>query len=451
MIFASLSGLKDAEAAHPGVTRGLPSDADVAVYERFPLLVDSDGLPLEEVLSFTLSKVGSANSTLAAYVQSLARFADFLQLRKARSLLSATSRDLTAYRIYRTETSDRPIADYSFRVEASALRQFYTWAVQTGRLSSGPVKPLSRSGRDNLTTNRTRHSKIRHVENSLFALLVETAGEVSATSNARSAPGRNVAALKTLISTGLRIQELAALLTLDVDHGLRLRHATCVEMESITKYQINRNAMLPAYATEAIRRYRKLERPNVVFRHQRTLRKRFDRCFVVSRFDATSQLVAGVWQGRERQYLLHRIPIELRLNAVAVNADDSIEPLCLFIGESRGLGMTRSGWEGIFSAMSDEIIRRNPADDKVRRVTPHDLRHTFAINYLRAALDRRRRLAGSGSIKDRPPLRDPLVDLQELLGHASSAQTLGYLRYVEDIDRVVADAVLPHAAMDESE
>ncbi|SKT80622.1 Uncharacterised protein [Mycobacteroides abscessus subsp. abscessus] len=42
---------------------------------------------------------------------------------------------------------------------------------------------------------------------------------------------------------------------------------------------------------------------------------------------------------------------------------------------------------------------------------------------------------------DDPPLRDPLIDLQELLGHLTAAQTLRYLRYVEDIDRVVAAAV----------
>lgn len=85
-----------------------------------------------------------------------------------------------------------------------------------------------------------------------------------------------MAAIKTFATTGLRLGELASLLTFDIDHAVRLRRALSVEMESITKYRVNRNALIPFYATDAIRRYRKLERPNVVVRHQRALGKRLD-------------------------------------------------------------------------------------------------------------------------------------------------------------------------------
>jgi integrase len=288
--------------------------------------------------------------------------------------LDARSRDLTAYRLYRTRTVGRPIAEYSFRVEASALRQFYAWAVETDRLDSGPVKPLSRNGRDNLSTNRIRHSKIRHVDDFLREQFLRTASEVSADSSIRSAAGRNVAAIKTLLSTGLRLQELASLLTLDIDHGVGMRRAICVEMESITKYGINRTAAVPFYAIDAIRRYRKTERPNVVYRHQRALKTHMDRCFVISSFDESTRLVSGMWQGRSRQFPLHQVPIQLRLNAVAIKADGSVEPLCLFLGDSRGLGMTRSGWEGVFSEISEDMIRQRPDDNRIRKVTPHDLR-----------------------------------------------------------------------------
>lgn len=121
--------------------------------------------------------------------------------------------------------------------------------------------------------------------------------------------------------------------------------------------------------------------------------------------------------------------------------------MCVFLSESRGLGMTRSGWEGVFVAISDQMVRATPTEQWVRKVTPHDLRHTFAINYLRSALGEKLK-AVSVSANDSPPLRDPLIDLQELLGHASSAQTLRYLRYVEDIDRMVSAAV-PDFDLDE--
>lgn len=103
--------------------------------------------------------------------------------------------------------------------------------------------------------------------------------------------------------------------------------------------------------------------------------------------------------------------------------------------------MTRSGWEGVFSEVSDQMMRQDPTDGRIRKVTPHDLRHTFAINYLRAAHGERAKVLQETPFKDGPPLRDPLIDLQELLGHATAAQTMRYLRYVEDIDRLIASAV----------
>ncbi|ULP45554.1 tyrosine-type recombinase/integrase [Mycobacterium lentiflavum] len=423
------------------------SDSEQRVADGFPVVVDQDGFPVEEILGFFVARSYSARSTSAQYARVFARLCDFLEFRGARSLLDATQKDLSAYRVYRTQTAAQPISQYAFRVEATALRQFYSWAVESGRLRQSPVKKFSKVGRDNLSTNRIRHSKVRHVDGYLYDKWLEEAGCRSAGASVRSARERNIAAFKTLVSTGLRIQELASLLTLDIDNGQLLKHAMVVEMESITKYEINRNAIIPNYALTAIRKYRKLERPNVVLRHQRSLAGQLDGCFMVEYFDPGTRRVWGLWRGRRRQYLLHQVPVEMRLKAVIVSADRIVEPLCLFLSDSRGLGMTRSGWEGVFTATSEQLLRRYPADRQVRKVTPHDLRHTFAINYLRAAHQARAKAQGQSTFGDGPPLRDPLIDLQELLGHATSAQTLRYLRYVEDIDIAVA-AAAPDSAVD---
>lgn len=439
IIWAKSDGLAAAEQRWPGVTRCVPAE-DERVADGLPVVVDDDGVPVEELLAFFSSRTGTAASTLSQYGRTLTGFADFLQYRGVTSLYEATSADLTAYRLYRTKTADDPIAEYSFRPEAAALRQFYGWAEASGRSTRGPLKKLSRNGRDNLSTNRIRHTKIRHVGSGLFEDLLSAAGEVSLDSTTRSSPERNVAALKTLATTGLRLQELASLLTLDLDLGTGLEHATCVEMEAITKYGVNRNALIPFYATEAIRRYRKTERPNIIARHQRSLRGQLDKCFRVTHVNHASRRVSGVWRGRRRQYLLHHIPVEMRLRAVIVGGDGNVEPLGLFLGDSRGLGMTRSGWEGVFTAINDRMNAQRPSDSPTRKVTPHDLRHTFAINYLRTAQAQRVKKITGSPLGDESPVRDPLIDLQELLGHATAAQTMGYLRYVEDIDRLVAAA-----------
>jgi site-specific recombinase XerD len=449
VVWGSSAGLSDAEAHWPGATRSVP-DFEARLTDGFPVVVDRDGFPVEAFLAFFAARMDASASTLAQYARALLRFLEFLEFRGVESVLDATAQDLTAYRLYRTQTAARPILQYSFRVEATALRQFYAWATETGRLQRSPVKKLSRVGRDNLSTNRIRHSKIRHVDSDLYEKLLEMAGDPSGEASIRSARERNTAAIKTLISTGLRLQELASLLTLDIDYGQKLRRSICVEIESITKYEVNRNALIPNYAMGAIRKYRKIERPNVVYRHQRSLARQLDRCFVVQGFDEGTRRVSGVWQGRRRQYALHQVPVEMRLKAVIVGVDGGVEPLCLFLSDSRGLGMTRSGWEGVFSAISEQFMRRYPDDRQVRKITPHDLRHTFAINYLRAAHKERAKTIASSTLGDEPPLRDPLIDLQELLGHATSAQTLRYLRYVEDIDRFVAAAV-PDSDEDEGD
>lgn len=405
------------------------------------MVVDANGFPVEELLAFVVSKDGATRSTLVQYVRVLAAFAEYLQHRGRKSLLEATSRDLSSYRLYRTQTMASPVSDYSFRVDATALRQFYCWATETGLLRRSPVKRLSRRGRDNLSTNRIRHTKIRHVDNYLYVELLSAAGDSVRTDSVRRSPERNMAAIRVFSTTGLRLQELSSLLTVDIECAAVMRTAISVEMESITKGKINRNAVIPVQTMAAVHRYRKLERPNVVYRNQRSLRKKLPDCFVVESFDQATGRMSGAWKGEARQYPLHRVPVELRLKAVVVRADGWVEPLCLFLSESRGLGMTRSGWEGVFSEINDQMIRQNQGDERIRRVTPHDLRHTFAINFLRAALADRAAALQSATLGGSPPLRDPLIDLQELLGHATAAQTLRYLRYVEDIDRLVSAAV----------
>ncbi len=439
VIYGSPVEIVRVEKEFPSFVRGVPPVAD-RLADGFPLIVDLTGAPVEPFLAFFLSRTGAASSTLAQYSQALVRFLDFLEDHGSSSVLDATSQDLVAYRLYRTSTARKPISDYSFRVEASALRQFFTWAVSAGHLARSPVKPLSRRGRDSLSTNRLRHSKIRHIDDSLYREFLHAAADYSSATSIRCAPERNIAMIRTLVTTGLRLRELASLLTLDIDAALTLQHAVSVEMESITKYKINRNALIPISTNNAIRRYRKTERPDVVYRHQRSLKRQLDTSFVLHHFDNDTRSISGTWQGRVREYSLHQLPVDMRRKSVWVKPDGTVEPLCLFLSDCRGLGMTRSGWEGVFTAVSERMIRQHPGDNRIRKVTPHDLRHTFAINYLRAAQRDRQDKIATGTPQLGPPLRDPLIDLQELLGHATAAQTLGYLRYVEDMDRLVAVA-----------
>ncbi|KQH78458.1 integrase [Mycobacterium gordonae] len=440
VVVAKFDGLALAEERHPGISRCVPN-RDERVSDGFPIVLDEDGYPAELFLAFFAAKEGLAATTQLQYANALVAFNRYLEKRGVLSLLDASDKDLTAYRLYRTRKSIETIGDYSFRVDGSAIRQFYSWAKSSALIARSPVKMLSRNGRDNLSTNRLRHSKIRHVDSFLYQELLRAAGGMYQTSGIARSPARNVAAVKTLATSGLRLQEFRSLLTLEIDNGTLLAQGISIELEATAKYRINRNVILPTYAVQAIRRYRKVERPDVVNRAQRALHNRLDSSFVVTSFTKSTGRISGVWQGDRLDYLLHLLPVEMRLKAIAIRDDGKVEPLCVFISEGRGVGMTRSGWEDLFVGFSDAMSRQFPEDDRIRKVTPHDLRHTFAINFLRAAYADRMKAVPTASLLDRPVARDPLICLQELLGHASAAQTLQYVRYVEDIDRLVAAAV----------
>ena len=78
-------------------------------------------------------------------------------------------------------------------------------------------------------------------------------------------------------------------------------------------------------------------------------------------------------------------------------------------------------------------------------VTPHDLRHTFAIVMLRslqaraAQFEYARPKHGVGTLSEHI-VHNPLLTLQRLLGHASPSTTMEYLRFVDESDALIQAA-----------
>ena len=80
------------------------------------------------------------------------------------------------------------------------------------------------------------------------------------------------------------------------------------------------------------------------------------------------------------------------------------------------------------------------------RITPHDLRHTFAVVLLKALTDvalareadRRAGNLGPATLSEHIAI-NPRLTVQRLLGHSNPATTMIYLRYNEDTDALVQD------------
>ncbi|EBP0522844.1 site-specific integrase [Salmonella enterica] len=124
---------------------------------------------------------------------------------------------------------------------------------------------------------------------------------------------------------------------------------------------------------------------------------------------------------------------EDRENAVAMLSARE-RPAELWLSES-GRPMKTARWHAVFRRAS----RRSGVS-----CTPHMLRHAFAIHQLTAMIQRL--LADPVWVTpSQPPyqvlLRDPLRQLQRLLGHASMATTFIYLDCLEETDRLLDDSL----------
>lgn len=80
------------------------------------------------------------------------------------------------------------------------------------------------------------------------------------------------------------------------------------------------------------------------------------------------------------------------------------------------------------------------------RITPHDLRHTFAVVLLKALTDialareseRRAGNIGPATLTEHIAI-NPRLTVQRLLGHSNPSTTMVYLRYIEDTDALIQD------------
>lgn len=124
---------------------------------------------------------------------------------------------------------------------------------------------------------------------------------------------------------------------------------------------------------------------------------------------------------------------EDRENAVAA-VPSSKRPLELWLSES-GTPMKTARWHDIF--------RRASRQAKVH-CSPHMLRHAFAIHQLTAMIrillsDPDYRTHSNQPYQEL--LKDPLRQLQRLLGHASMATTFIYLDCLEEVDKLIDDSL----------
>ncbi len=254
---------------------------------------------------------------------------------------------------------------------------------------------------------------------------------------------RNRAAAELALLTGMRLQEWSTVLLpeLGMVPGGESPHRPGEPVEfglrRCAKYGSPRTVYVPSDALAMVDRYVLLERTETVRAAQPTLKRRRDELFVITPTDGRPGKVRGVLDGATVTRTVADLPPELRRITV-VDTGDGLEPLGLFVGAG-GQMLLPSSWDKARWA-AWRRMRAHAAHERTPTLPAmpwlfHDLRHTFALRLLSylTQLAREREAPGSGlaTLVDHLAY-NPLLVVQDRLGHRSPASTYRYVRYLKD-------------------
>lgn len=451
------------ELARPAVADGVQLHPGRAARQEdrdgAPFLLAADGQFVASVNRFLAelpSDGAPSPATAVSYARDLACWGSFLE-RRGVHLLRAGPDDLAAfYGERRTPDDGHGVAAKTWDRNVSTLDRFYAWAHHAELIDRLPFKYDRR--RDRLGNTRlvnrardryVRSGDVRYLSPRAYHLFREV-GLRGLTVDGREDPTfrghlgcaeRNALLADLLVGCGLRINECVSLLAAELpqpDATYLQGGAKSVPLrvlDVISKGQRGRTVPMPRRWLRDARQYLTAERATAVSvaAHRRS-------------YDAIKPLVAvsaAECQGLREQRgdggagaLLRydRLSPWARRHAYLVDDDGRPrEPCALFLTEA-GTPLDVDAVESSFRRATQRCGRLG-VDLGVATVTPHTLRHTFAVNMLshlvKAAfgvieLDR-----GSPMSAYARRLTDPLRRLQLMLGHASRTSTEIYMDSVD--------------------
>jgi site-specific recombinase XerD len=400
--------------------------------------------------------VRSLNS-LRSYARDLVVWIRFLEERREGKTIWVADRDDIAafYQARRMSQPPHRISAATWNRSLAALDKFYGWASEQRLIRARPFTykkvliPPRGVASFVVESNCARDSGAR-VGNVHFLsveryLLFREVGLRGRLPDGREDPGwhgrngdRNALFAELLITTGLRLQEGASLLTVELPSHTQGHGSVPFRLAgAIAKGNKGRDIWLPRRLVKLLHEHVALERANVVARDRaRNSAPRIRDPIMVLDEDRRSVTIAdGARSGRARLDLLSPRERVRLLNA------HSNEPLSLWLKEG-GTAMSMGAWQMIFRRASERCQQFNIDI----YVTPHMLRHSFAVHMLTLLLkeqigwvvnDRRDHTTAAY----RQMISDPLRTLQRMLGHSQIESTYIYLDHLDDSQALVDAAV----------
>jgi site-specific recombinase XerD len=436
---------------------GLPQEPVVGIHPGMPFVLDHDGHPVTALnlwlRSLPTTGVPAPKSWLA-YAGDVVAWLRFLGQRDVGLFDEViVLRDaLAAYHAERRMGElDRRLAPASWNRAVAAIARFYDWAHDQGLVEAVPFRYRSRLAsteargpvvvRQNLAKERQGRpgAGIRWLEADYLELFLSTglAGRLPDGTDDEAFRGRqgarNHAMGRLAATSGLRAQEFSHLLVWELPALVPGDDAEVVELAvpaAIAKGAKARTTWVATAALSELWAYLALERAGAVAGAAWRPRAA---PLLVSEADA----VGGTVNGRRLRWTALG-PAERR-RLVAPGGGSALLAV-------RSDGGPMIDWEHTFAAASRRCRR---FDARFPAVTPHVLRHCFAVHVLRALVrSQLADVARLGRVAGQDPAwalalraQDPLLVLRDLLGHASVSTTEVYLRTV-DLTRLFTDAEL---------
>ncbi len=396
----------------------------------------------EYLLEATRQHAYRSNGLLKHHVPVLRRLLMFLREHQGLvDLTAATRTDLVAYRDHRRPS----LAPTSWNGELSILAGFYSYAKASGWIDSDPVPRWGSRQRNTLRDRVNEHRRERFLTEaqSRFFLEVGLRGDAPAPLELRPRHAeRNYAMGLLLVSTGLRRQEATLLLDCEVPTSPTMHPSGVQSFLRFGKGGRPRAVWVTEALVDIVDLYRATDRNRIVRQSQQTLRRRRRNgdLLVVDAIIPTRRghdiRVGSLVMGIER------FSDEDRARAVIVRPDGIIEPLTLFVVEGGRPPALRTV-NNFFNEAMERVASIDHPDRPPAHldVTPHVMRHTFAVRML-AALMRQGRQTGGDPYQ---LLASPIVVVQQLLGHSDVETTLRYLyaaeRYTEQLPAALRQSV----------
>jgi integrase len=353
-------------------------------------------------------------------------------------LTDASRADLIAYRDSRRGSIEATTLD----TEMGCLSSFYRYAAACGWITNDPIPRWN--GRNTLLTGhrKVRQARFLSAAQTAHFLAAGLRGDGAVPGTQPASPERDYAFGLLLASTGLRREEGAYLLDHEVPAPSEFPEDGVHVFERIGKKGVTRNIYVTAEVARAIDFYRATERRSNILRHQSSLRKlrRGGHLLIVEGIETRGRRSMITVQGRTRPVL--ELSNDDRARAVKIADDGSIEPLGLFI--ARGLPPALGYWNQLFSDARERVFELEHPDRPPQHITvsPHTLRHTFAVSMLAALMHEGRERTGDPYLL----LANPVLTVQQLLGHADVSTTYQYLYAAETWEDEVPAALRFRAA-----